>query len=187
MAFFIPTISRSNCSSMSNMQKYERVLSKSVTLESYLPAKTGVAENPLQSSDVVFDCLTITYRTYCTGISAFRPAPAAGPPPQASTSVCEAQRAPRGLPSSPHGWLAPGRRPGWHPSPWHTCLQEQQQQVVNCWVTVDSKKQRQWWRENTVRCQWFSLMCSHVYKPRIINYTRQYTVHQSGLNTIYKP
>lgn len=36
-------------------------------------------------------------------LSAFRPAAAAAPSPPASTSVCEARRARRGLPSSRHG------------------------------------------------------------------------------------
>lgn len=59
----------------------------------------------------------------------FRLTLAAAPPPPASTSVCGAQRSPRGLLSSQHGLLAPGKRPGWRPSPLHIYLQ--QQQVIN--------------------------------------------------------
>ena len=59
--------------------------------------------------------------------STVRPAAAAGPPPPASTFSCEVQRAQRGPPSLLHGWLAPGRRTGWLPSPWRICLQKHQQ------------------------------------------------------------
>lgn len=59
----------------------------------------------------------------------FRLTLAAAPPPPASTSVCGAQRSPRGLLSSQHGLLALGKRPGWRPSPLHIYLQ--QQRVIN--------------------------------------------------------
>lgn len=109
--------------------------------------------------------------------SAFRPSPAADPPPPASTSVCEVQRARRGRPSSLHGWLALARRPGWHPSPWHICLKQQEQD--NCSARMDLKENC-----DIRSCGCFSKRKRHsceviIFRPNVPN-----NLHCSGLTVV---